>query len=458
MRAILIYVVIHLVMLLVNINMNAVSVAFPELTSEFNASLVVVGWVLSIYQLVATVAAVLIGKVSDLLGKKITFLSCTLLFTIGSLLSAVAPNVYLLIIFRIIQSIGGGGLIPVIVGVISDIFPNSRQKAIGFSMSIISVGGVIGPSIGGFLVSNWGWRSIFWVNVPFGILACLLVILLLNKDKGRPGKIDYAGAGYIAGALVAIMSGISNISSNNSILGWIICVLLLGGGAILIFLFLRHNKKSSEPILQMELLIKKPFSKINISSFILGTSLFGFTSFIPLFAVSIYHLSTLESSYMLTARSIGFIIITLAASTIISKWGYRKPLIAGILVNGLTTIIVSLDPNLLGIAGNTTTSLYYLTGVGVVGGLGMGLATFCFANGTIDLMPERATVISGIRSLFVQSGGAISIALISPILQITGKNIAGFEIAFGLLGLLFIATIPTIFYLPEKPINNKIQS
>ena len=136
MQAILVFVAIDLVLLLSSISSTAVSVAFPNITAYYDTSLVLAGWVLSIYQLVAACSMVLMGKVSDVLGRKNTFLICSGLFVIGSLFAALAPNIQLLIAARFIQSIGGGGFVPAMIGIIVEIFPRHRQQAIGMNMSI----------------------------------------------------------------------------------------------------------------------------------------------------------------------------------------------------------------------------------------------------------------------------------------------------------------------------------
>lgn len=148
---------------------TAVSVAFPVIKSSFETSLVMAGWVLSIYGLVVTVVMPLSGKASDLFGRKLVFMTSISLFTIGSLLCAIAPNIQLLIIFRFIEGTGGGSIIPAAAGMVAEAFPNSRQRAIGLFTSIFPIGIITGPILGAWLTQAFGWRSIFWLNVPLGI-------------------------------------------------------------------------------------------------------------------------------------------------------------------------------------------------------------------------------------------------------------------------------------------------
>ena len=158
MLNILIFAAIELVVLLSSISSTAVSVAFPDITAYFHASLVLAGWVLSIYQLVAACSMVIMGKVSDVLGRKNTFLFSCGLFFIGSLFAALAPTIQLLIAARFIQSVGFGGFVPASVGMIVEMFPKHRQQAISVNISIITAGGIIGPNVGSWLTTGLGWQ------------------------------------------------------------------------------------------------------------------------------------------------------------------------------------------------------------------------------------------------------------------------------------------------------------
>ncbi|MBI2858891.1 MAG: MFS transporter, partial [Chloroflexi bacterium] len=147
----LIFGVVSLTLLVHNISSNAIAVAFPEINNTFGSSLVLSGWVLTVFQLAMIVSLPAAGKASDALGRKRTFVAVVAIFTLGSLLSAVAPNIYLLIVFRAIQGLGAGGFITSATGIIVDTFPEHRQRSVGLITSVLTVGGVLGPTIGGWL-------------------------------------------------------------------------------------------------------------------------------------------------------------------------------------------------------------------------------------------------------------------------------------------------------------------
>jgi MFS family permease len=277
MQAILVFVAIQLVVLLSTISSTAVSVAFPNITAYYDTSLVLAGWVLSIYQLVAACSMVLMGKVSDVLGRKNTFLICSGLFGIGSLFAALAPNIQILIAARFIQSIGGGGFIPSLVGIIFEMFPRQRQQLIAVSMSIGNMGGIIGPNIGSWLITSFGWQSIFWFNVPIVVLAVIPLFFLLKSNKREKIQIDYKGAGYFSAFLFTFMIGLSQVAHSGTGPGWLITGLLFVASIFFIVMFIRHELKTPDPVIDLDLLRLKPFAAANVYNFMYGACMFGFS-------------------------------------------------------------------------------------------------------------------------------------------------------------------------------------
>jgi len=162
-------------LLMFSIDSTVVSVALPNMMSDLQTSLVGVGWTLTAYMLTQTAVMPLAGKLSESFGRMRVFLVCVALFTLGSLLCGIAPNIYVLIACRVIQALGGGGFLPSAAGIVAREFPTNRDRMIGLFSSIFPLGGIIGPNLGGFIVERWSWREVFLINVPIGVLV--LVIL-----------------------------------------------------------------------------------------------------------------------------------------------------------------------------------------------------------------------------------------------------------------------------------------
>jgi EmrB/QacA subfamily drug resistance transporter len=450
MQAIFVFVAIELVLLLSSINSTAVSVAFPNITASFGTSLVLAGWVLSSYQLVAVCSMVLMGKVSDVLGHKNTLLICSGLYVIGSLFAALAPNIQLLIAARFIQSIGGGGLFPVIIGIIVELFPRHRQQLIGLNMSIFSIGGIIGPNIGSWLITGFGWQSIFWFNVPIGVLAVIPLFFLLKSEQGKKVHIDFGGAGLFSAFLFTFMIGLSQIAYSGTAPGWLITGLLFVASFFFILWFIRHELKTLDPLIDLDILRLKPFAASNIYNVIYGACIFGFSSFIPLYAVSVYNMTTIESGYVLMSRSVGMIMASLTSSFFLVKWGYRKPMLLGSIITSAAILLFGFEFTNVKIFRTEINPVLLLSAITLMMGLGNGVAGPASANACLDMMPNRASTITGVRGMFRQSGGAICIAIITLILQYFGNMSLGFTVVFISTGLIVLLTIPFIFAMPDK--------
>src|ERR1700738_724669 len=163
-------------------------VALPQLTESLHTSLSWVGWTLTGYQLVQMVMYPLAGKLSDALGRRRVFLFCVATFTLSSLLCALAPNVGFLIAFRALKAIGGGGLIPSVIGIIAEEYRAHRAQAIGLISSVGPIGSIVGPNLGGFLLETWGWRGMFFINIPIGIAVVAGFLWLLPAPSREPPR------------------------------------------------------------------------------------------------------------------------------------------------------------------------------------------------------------------------------------------------------------------------------
>ena len=446
-----VFIIVSVACLLTGISGSAVSVAFPQIQESLNTSLVLAGWILSIFQLVSIASMVLIGKISDVFGRKRIFLLCISFFIVGSLFAAIAPNVMLVILARSVQAVGGGGLIPSGMAIMVDQFPNNRQKAIGLLMSIIPIGQIIGPNLGSWLLSSYGWRSIFWMNLPIGFLIVIAIALFVPSKKGQRGHIDLIGAGIFTVSLFSLMIGISQIGINHSSLAsWLLIGSLFTFAIFLMVVFLRHENHTNDPIIDLVFLKGRPFLAANAYNFTFGIAVFGVASFVPLFVVSVYNMSTFESGLILAARSVGIMLAATTGSFFIMRWGYRKPMLIGSCLIAAAYVLLGLEPSHIRLLSMQLSDQVVLGIIVFLSGLGMGIAAPAANNACIDLMPERVGTITGVNGMFRQGGGSISIA-VTTVLLANSTNIGhGFQAAFlGMAGLLLV-TLPFIYGMPER--------
>ena len=445
----LVFTVTSLSFLLVAISGTTVSVAFPIITSSFNASLILAGWVLSVNQLAATAIMPLAGKAGDIFGGKLTFLISIAVFTIGSLLGAIAPNIEFLIAARFIQGIGLGSFLPLGTAIVSDQFPQARQQAIGLFTSIMPIGMIIGPNIGGWLVAAFGWRSVFWLNIPLGIIVFIASFFLLKPGVKEKGQLDLAGAGLFTGSLSALLIALSDIGSNPQRSSWLLPGVLFAVAIVLMLIFIQREGKIESPIIDLQLLKKRPFLAANLFNLLYGASVLGIMSFIPLYATSIYGMSTLESGLILTPRSVGTMAASIVTSISLPKWGYRWPMLTGTGIMVLSLFLLGMNLTGINVLGIHLSGTMILLTIMFISGVGMGVTAPAANNACIELMPNRIATITGVRGMFRQSGSAISIAVTSLILQNFSDMNYGFTVVFFGLATILVISAPLVFAMPK---------
>jgi EmrB/QacA subfamily drug resistance transporter len=450
MRRYLIFVCAGLSLFMYSIDMTVVAVAFPNFIKDLGTNVLWAAWTISIYLVAVTSVMPLMGKLSDSFGRKKVFLISLILFTASSLACGLAPNIYSLVAFRFLQGVGGASFLPTAAGIVSDQFPEHRERAIGLFTSIFPIGGIVGPNLGGWVVSRYSWRYIFYINLPIGIILIALVLILLKDSKilSRP-HIDFVGASFFFGAILFLMFGLSLIAENFSILHLLLTIIFLAVSFSFLYLFFRQEEKDSNPILDMALLRSKPFLAANLYNMMVGAGVFGIFAFIPLYATSVHKLSTLVSGMILTPRSIGIIPASAVTSFLLKRWGYRWPMVLGVCIISLATILLG-GPGLqlsrmIGVHFGVAEILAFIV---MVSGIGVGIALPASNNACIELMPDKVATITGLRGMFRSVGGAFGISLITIILHLSSTPTNGFRITFISFSLVVLFTIPLIFLMP----------
>jgi MFS family permease len=233
-------------------------------------------------------------------------------------------------------------------------------------------------------------------------------------------------------------------------LTWIIIGVLLLVSVIAMIVFLRRESRIEEPIIDLVVLRKKPFVAANVYNFIFGAAVFGFFSFIPLYAVEVYGMSTLQSGLILTPRSIGMIVTSTIGSMFLIRWGYRWPMLIGTIGIAASLFLMGAEPMSMNMMQTQLSAFTIVSLIVLLSGLAMGITSPAASNACIDLMPDRVATITGVRGMFRQSGGALSITVISLVLHYTGDMAHGFFIIFVCLGLVMLLVIPFIFAMPAK--------
>ncbi len=449
MRRYLLFFSVSLSLLMYTIDGTAVAVAFPKFIEELGTNVLWAAWTMSIFYIGVVTAMPLAGKISDSFGRKKIFLVSLVLFTSGSLACGLAPNIYTLIAFRFIQGVGGACFLPTASGIVSDHFPENRETAIGLFTSIFVIGSIIGPNLGGWIVSRYSWRYVFYINLPIGIGLLILIMILLKENRVfSRAHIDFVGASFFSGAVLFVMFGLNLVAEGLSSLSLAFSGVFLVVSLSFGLLFFRQEKKETNPMLDMALLRSKPFLAANLLNLIIGAGVMGLFAFIPLYATSVHNLSTLMSGMILTPRSLGTITLSTVTSFLLRRWGYRWPMVTGLAIISAATILLSpgLPPwRMLDHRLGTVGAISLLV---LVSGVGAGVALPASNNACIELMPERVATIVGLRGMFRTVGGALGVSLITLILHSSSDRVSGFNITFIAFGLGLMCGIPLVFLMP----------
>ncbi|MCC7371156.1 MAG: MFS transporter [Chloroflexi bacterium] len=441
------------------IDSTIVAVALPTLVRDLDTTLVWAAWTFTAYMLAQTIMLPLAGKLAEQFGQMRVFVGSVMLFTTGSALCSVAPNIYVLIGCRILQAVGAGGFFPSATGIVAHLFPRTRSRMIGLFASIYPIGGILGPNVGGFVIEHFGWRLTFLITVPIGICVALL---LLRQALAPPAtspsvsrKIDVLGIALFSLAIVAVLVALTILGNNPSFISSPIFWLLLAGSLVLTFLFVKQEQRAPEPILDLSLVNRHPFMVANVFNVLTGACFTGFFSFIPYYATVQYGMGPLESGAILTPRSLVMIAVSTTVSFTLPRLGYRMPMLAGMLCVTSALTLLGVDWQTVRAGSVQIDPLLPLLGIMALSGLGMGMLIPASNNANLDMLPQRAAVLSGIRGLFHNTGGVLGTAIIVLWLALNENKALGMQWMFIALGAIMLLALPLIFLIPDAATERK---
>jgi EmrB/QacA subfamily drug resistance transporter len=392
----------------------------------------------------------LAGKLAEQYGQMRVFLICVFLFTLGSLLCGIAPNIYVLIACRVIQALGGGGFLPSAAGIVAREFPTNRDRMIGLFSSIFPLGGIIGPNLGGFIVAHWSWREVFLINVPIGVVV--LLVLLRQAAAYEPTaerRVDVPGALLFAAAISSLLAALSLLGNDASFIRSPAFWGLMVAAVVLLLVFAWQELRTAEPVLELRLVFRSPFLAINTYNFVFGAAVFGFFTFVPYFAVTVYGMSTVESGAILTPRSLAMTATSALASFYLIRLGYRLPMLLGMACIVATMLLLSQAWSEIRLGGVQIGTFPLVASEVALGGIGMGLAAPSSSNALLDLLPERAAVVTGIRGMFRSTGGVIGTAFIVLALELSPDKAEGMRTIYAVLAILLLTTAPLTLMIPD---------
>jgi EmrB/QacA subfamily drug resistance transporter len=388
-------------MFLATLDQTIVSTALPTIVGEFHRQ-DLLSWVVTVYLLTSTVSTPLYGKASDLYGRKRVLQLSICIFLLGSALCGLAQNMTQLIGFRALQGIGAGGLMSLALAVIADIIPpRERGRYQGYFSVVFVSSSIIGPLLGGFLVDSASWRWVFYVNLPLGLLALVVINRVLHLPfASRQVKIDWAGAGLLVGGVSAILVG---TQTGGRDFGWTSPTLLgiFGAGALLIVAFVMRERVAAEPILPLRLLRNDTFRGTSLIGFLTGGVMFGVIIFLPQYLQVVRGTSATASGLMMLPVLLGVLLTSIVSGRLISRFGRYK----GFVVVG--TIVATIGLLLLAQLGPHTSLVVLGSWMFITGG-GMGLLMQTLVMATQSAVETRDLGIATSSVMFFRTmGGAV---------------------------------------------------
>lgn len=298
-----------------------VSTAMPTIVSDLNG-LEIMNWVVSTFLLMTAVSTPIYGKLADSIGRKPVFLFGIAVFVVGSALCGIAQNMVELILFRVIQGLGSGAVQPVAVTIIADLYTlEKRAKMLGLNSGFWGVASVIAPLLGGFIVQHLSWHWIFYINVPLGIIAFLLVVFFLKKRKTSSNStLDLKGTTCLVIFLLALMVFLQELENG-------LTIVLLGLVVIIIvsaIIFFKAEKRAKDPIMPLDMLSSKEFTMINLITLLISGVVIGFEFYIPTWMQGINATSASIAGFAVTPSSLMWIVGSFLIGGMLGRWGIKK--------------------------------------------------------------------------------------------------------------------------------------
>ncbi|HEY1794754.1 MAG TPA: MDR family MFS transporter [Stellaceae bacterium] len=398
-----------LVMLLASLDSTIVSTALPTIVGEFG-ELSHLSWIVTAYLLASTVVTPIYGKLGDLFGRKVVLQSAIVIFLAGSALCGLSRSMGQLIAFRAIQGLGGGGLIVSTTAAIGDIIsPRDRPKYQGLFGAVWGLSTILGPLIGGFFVEQVSWRWIFYINLPLGLLVVLVLGWAFTAPPpSRQPRIDAAGAVLLAVSLTALIL-FTSLGGNTLAWGSPGALGLAAAFLVGIVAFAAVERNAAEPILPLGLFRNGVFSICCAVGFIVGLSMFGSITFMPLYLQVVKGITPTHAGMALAPMMAGMLMTSIATGRIIHRIGRYRPFpIIG-------TAVMTIGLGLLGTL-KLDTAVPVACGFVMLLGVGMGLVMQVLVLAVQNAVEYRHLGVATSGSMLFRSiGGSVGVSVFGAI-------------------------------------------
>jgi EmrB/QacA subfamily drug resistance transporter len=399
------------------LDLTIVNIAIPSIVDDVHAPLDGILWMLNAYSLVYAVLLITAGRLGDIYGPRQLFAAGVAIFTISSALSGLSQDATQLVLSRAGQGLGAALLAPQGLPMITSLFPPNRRGGVFAIFGMLAgLAVVLGPTLGGLIVSNWGWRWIFYVNVPVGALILVLTARLIpDLRPGRPHRLDFLGVGLATAGLLAVIYGLIEGQRYDwgTISGFISIPLVIGVGVVLIAIFLvqQARRQGHEPLLPFEVFADRNFALMAFVLMAMGFAIVGVFLPLTIYYQSVLGLDAFSAGLTIAPQPVAMMLASGPIAALIQRGYAKRILFFGLLLfvagQGWIAFTVSADGDRWAL----------LPGL-IVAGLGMaGVWTPLFDLGTRTLKPRLAGAASGVFSTIQELGAVLATAVIGAVLQ-----------------------------------------
>lgn len=399
-------------MALAALDTTIVGTAMPSIVGKLG-QITLYSWVISAYLLTSTVTVPIYGKLADIYGRKPLVLFGIGLFLIGSAACGAAQSMVQLIIFRAIQGIGAGAVLPIVLTIIGDIFSfEERARVQGLFSGVWGLSSIIGPALGGVIVDYLSWRWVFFINLPLGLLAMVLLISAFKEKierKSNKPRLDYSGTLTLSVSIIALLFACSQGGTSWDWLS-LPSIGLFAAFVLFLVLFLLVEKRAAEPILPLTLFENRIISISSIGGVVLGVLLFGITTYVPLFMQGVQGGTAIAAGAVLAPLLFAWPITSAFSGKLIMRYGYRFIALVGTVISAFGVGLVLLF--------NTQTSLAFIIVSMLVIGAGLGLVAMVYMLSVQNAVPWNLRGVATASTQFFRTiGGTVGVSIMGAILN-----------------------------------------
>lgn len=402
---------------------SIVNITLPVISGYFSVNINQVQWVVTSYLIVISALLLIWGKISDLYGSRNLFALGMLIFTIGSLFCSMSSSFGYLVFSRVVQALGASIMMALSQGIVTSIFPsNERGKALGITGMVVAMGSLVGPSLGGILVSLFGWRSIFYINIPFGILGICLTLWVMKDNTELPKvKIfDFKGATFFSVSILLLFIGLLWMQEGR--VSNLFIVLMIFASLLLLALFIVNEVKEKHPLINLELFKNRVFSIGLLCGYLSFCSMFAYTFFMPFYLQYALKLDIMHAGIIMSLYPLTMALVAPISGWLSDKITYKPLTIIGLCIN---TIALALLSTL-----KTSSSTIFIGFLIVI--LGAGGSIFQSPNNSSimgavprDKLGTAGSINAFFRNFGMVSGTTIAVIIYTAVTKLGIDSISG---------------------------------